>query len=261
MSSVRSLPVSQSIVDAVRQRRPALLPQRLALARGERFQEVLVVGIAVVEEMELLVGAVQIAAARSSAGHSPSGRKVTCAEDSAELVGHLPAGRRRARPDRRPRRGLRRTSSRGPVTGVKGTAHLQLRIIAPAGPLVGVGPAVVEDIFALAVALEIAGHGAEQVAVRVLHEEMVTEPAGLGRGRAGFLERRQIGMRDERIVSRPRCVWRRRSMRPALRSDIGEGSFDADRHVSCMRLHHALAMAASPGRTPRRSSGRHGHRL
>ena len=51
--------------------------------------------------------------------------------------------------------GIRALRSRGPVTGVKGTAALQLGIIIAARPLQRIGPGMIEDIFALAVAFQI----------------------------------------------------------------------------------------------------------
>jgi hypothetical protein len=58
---------------------------------------------------------------------------------------------------------------------------LQLRIVAAAGALEGVGPAMVEHIFALAVGLQIAGNGAEQGAPdAVFQPQMMPLPAGCG---------------------------------------------------------------------------------
>ena len=71
--------------------------------------------------------------------------------------------------------------------GREGNGCLQLRVIAPAGTFEGVGPAVVEDIFALAVVLQIGGQGAEQAAGLILEQQVLAEPAGLGDGAARFL--------------------------------------------------------------------------
>src|SRR5690606_33762357 len=63
----------------------------------------------------------------------------------------------------------------------------QLGIVAAAGALVCVGPTVIEDVFALAVALEPEGHDAEDAALRVPQGEVPPGPA-LGRdGAAGGL--------------------------------------------------------------------------
>ena len=64
----------------------------------------------------------------------------------------------------------------------------------PARPFERVGPAVVEDVLALGVELEIAGRAGEQAPVRVLIEQMLGEPSGLARGRPeSIAERFEIG--------------------------------------------------------------------
>ena len=55
--------------------------------------------------------------------------------------------------------------------------HLKLGIIAAAGALVGVGPGMVEHVFALAVALEVAGRGGDHAPARVFHRQMRRRPA------------------------------------------------------------------------------------
>jgi len=55
-----------------------------------------------------------------------------------------------------------------PRRGRKGHGAQQLGVVAAASTLVGVGPAVVEDVFALAVPLQIEGHGADHGAVLVM---------------------------------------------------------------------------------------------
>ena len=83
--------------DAVGQRLAALLLQRLALARGERGEEIVVADIALVEEMELLVGAAQEAGALRARRRRRPAAKVTCAEETPSLLGHRlqPGGERR----------------------------------------------------------------------------------------------------------------------------------------------------------------------
>ena len=51
------------------------------------------------------------------------------------------------------------------MAGVNGTDDLQLRIVAAAGALVGIGPAAVEDILALRMRFQIAGHDADDLVV------------------------------------------------------------------------------------------------
>ena len=77
---------------------------------------------------------------------------------------------------------------------------LQLGIIAAAGALIGVGPAMIEHVLALAVRFQIAGHAADQRAACVLEHKMLRQPAGLGGGRAAVLQRLEKGVRDERVI-------------------------------------------------------------
>ena len=109
---------------------------------------------------------------------------------------------------------------------------LKLGIVAPAGALVGVGPGVVEHIFALAVALEIAGRGGDDPPARVLDHDMRRRPARSPADRARRLQRVQKGVRDERIeplALRFRLASARRvgAGVPRRRVDGGEGRDDA----------------------------------
>jgi len=54
---------------------------------------------------------------------------------------------------------------------------LQLRIIIAACALVGVGPAVIEDVFALAVRFQIAGGDRVNLAAFVFDDKMLREPS------------------------------------------------------------------------------------
>ena len=117
----------------------------------------------------------------------------------AEPVGHLHGGLEQQRfslarvvagADEEPLAGDRREGNRG----------LQLRIIAAAGAQISVGPAMIEDIFALAVRLQIARHTADQRSRRILEEKMLRQPAGLARGGAAVLQRAQKSMRDEWVI-------------------------------------------------------------
>src|ERR1700689_3161013 len=78
--------------------------------------------------------------------------------------------------------------------------HLELGIIAAAGALIGFGPAVIEHIFAVGVALQIHRRRAQEIAVAVLERQMLRQPAGFGAGRVRFLERVEEGVGDEGIV-------------------------------------------------------------
>ena len=63
-------------------------------------------------------------------------------------------------------------------------------LFAPVTSLEGVGPAVVEDIFALAVRFQVARGDAQQFAVAVFETQMMTLPAGLLNGAVGVFKRR-----------------------------------------------------------------------
>ena len=92
--------------------------------------------------------------------------------------------------------------------------HLQLRIIAAAGALIGVGPAGIEHVFAARVRFQIARHDAGDRAVVGFGDEMLRLPAGARRGRAGRLQGGQESMRDEGVIGAnlrvPIADWRRR---------------------------------------------------
>ena len=115
---------------------------------------------------------------------------------------------------------------------------LQLWIIAAAGALECVGPAMVEDIFALAVRLQIAGHRAEQSALRILQPEMMALPAGAPHGAAGIFKRAQKSEGNERVVA-VFCVAARRSGKavPFLAGEGADAGGDADRivRIRCLR--------------------------
>ena len=106
--------------DAVRQRVPPLAPDRLALARGERREEILEAAVAVVEPVELLVVPPQETLARRSASRSSCCRNVAWIEEAP--VWSRSARRPAIRSARiSAARGPFGTRRRGPVTGVNGT--------------------------------------------------------------------------------------------------------------------------------------------
>ncbi len=84
----------------------------------------------------------------------------------AEAVDQLPGALQQGRPDRS---GVRAGAVQEARTGHRGERNgpEQLGIVAAAGALVRIGPAVVEDVLALAVALEPEGHDAEDAAIPV----------------------------------------------------------------------------------------------
>src|SRR3954451_11360867 len=130
---------------------PPFPADRLALARGQRTEEVVEAGIALVVPVELRAEPPQPA---GLAERVPLRLLAEGDVDRREV--ELPAGLRqplaqRLRPDPCPRPHQQpRAWHRA-----EGGADLQLRVVAAAGPLEGIGPAIVEDVFALAVALRI----------------------------------------------------------------------------------------------------------
>ena len=185
-------------LDAAGEGVAALPADRLPLARGEGVEEIVEIAVAFVDEMELLVGALEKpgfaeqrpfrflgeghvhrrGAALGGKGHGSAGE----CELAAIFIG--------ARPDEEPSAGRR----------CEGHRHLQLRIVAAAGTLERLGPAVVEDVFAHRVGLEVAGKDRIRFAVGTVENEVLGEPAGLPSDRAGFLERPQKIVRDEGVI-------------------------------------------------------------
>ena len=160
--------------DVAIQRVAPLALDRLALARGERAQEIVEGRIAVAGEMELLAGANQKPGASQPLGildrreGEMDGRRLGLSAQSAQAC------------DQRVARALGRVGGdQEPASGDwrERHGHLELGIIVAAGALVGVGPGVVEDILALAVALEIAGRGGDHAPARVLNREVRRRPA------------------------------------------------------------------------------------
>ena len=175
------------------------------LREARLHEKIVEARIAVVLPMELLVGPLQQA---HLAGELPFAAREEgdMQGGDAEPVGHLHGGLEQQRfslarvvagADEEPLAGDRREGDRG----------LQLRIIAAAGAQIGVGPAMVEDIFALAVRFQIARHAGDQRSRRILEEKMLRQPAGLARGGAAVLQRAEKSMRDEWVIEPRRRGW------------------------------------------------------
>ena len=81
-------------------------------------------------------------------------------------------------------------NSRLPDTGRERNRNLQLWIIVAAGPFPGVGPAMIEHIFALAMRLEIGGRRSRDAA-RPLHQHRKRSPAASFADTARFFQQRQ----------------------------------------------------------------------
>ena len=155
---------------------------RLAVARIQRGQEIVERPVAGIVPVKLLVVAQQEAV--------PAQKLCLCLAGKRHMHGggvgrvaqrHQPARQRGSDPlaidavaDQQPRAG----------GGRKGHRSLQLRIIAAAGALIGIRPAAVEDVFALRMRFQIAGHDADDLAAEPARRCRGT-PAGAGAGRAG----------------------------------------------------------------------------
>ena len=77
---------------------------------------------------------------------------------------------------------------------------MQLGIIGPAGPLIGVGPGAVEDVFPLAVGLQIERHDRGDAAGLVLDRDVPRPPTGALDGAVRLLKNVEEVERYERII-------------------------------------------------------------
>ena len=132
--------------------------------------------------------------------------------------------------------------------GREWNGRLQLRIIAASGALIGIRPAMVEDIFAPAVRLQIERHRAEEPAMVVFDDEMLRHPSGACADAAAFLQRVEKSVRQKWIVSRRIRV---RACVPGGGRDIAHGVLDANSDVLPV-VHSgylfAAAISSSDGR-------------
>ena len=71
----------------------------------------------------------------------------------------------------------------------EGNRGLELGVVAAAGALEGLRPTVIEDIFALRVALDVEGYGPQQSVFRVLRQQILRLPAGAPADRLRVLQR------------------------------------------------------------------------
>src|SRR5687768_18461377 len=86
-----------------------------------------------------------------------------------------------------------------PRDGGERDRDLQLGIILPAGPLKAVGPAMIEDIFALAVSLEIGWCGSDRSPL-LLDEDRHGSPARRIADAPRVFEQAEKGMGQERVA-------------------------------------------------------------
>ena len=101
----------------------------------------------------------------------------------------------------------------------EGHGDLELGVVAAAGALEGLRPAMVEDVFALAVAFHVERGGALQGAVVAFGQQILRLPAGPPADRLGILQRLQEAVAEERVAGRAR---RQRAGVPLLGFDRGK---------------------------------------
>ena len=148
--------------DAGCQRIPAFALDRLALARCEGRQEIIEAAVAVVDEVELLIGPLQPALGSESL---PFGLRHERRVDRGRLGLLAQGAKTRGELGLPPRQILVAGHEKPPPRcGREGNRHLQLGVIAAAGPREGIGPGMVEDIFPLRVALEVGRGGCDEAA-------------------------------------------------------------------------------------------------
>jgi hypothetical protein len=110
------------------------------------------------------------------------------------------------------------------VTMQNDMSSAHITFVDDAGALPRVGPAVVEYIFALAVALEIGRRRGDEVRRLVLDQQRRRSPAGAGADAARILERREECMAEERVAgceSVPRRRVQSRNTGRDLRQHLG----------------------------------------
>ena len=155
---------------------------RLAVTRVQRGQEIVKGSVAFIVPVKLLVVTLQEAVLAQKLRFRLAGERHMHGGGVGRVAQrHQPARQRGSDPlavdaiaDQQPRAGGGREGHRG----------LQFWIIAPAGALIGIRPAAVEDVFALRMRFQIAGHDAGDLAIEPC-QEMPRPPAGAGAGRAG----------------------------------------------------------------------------
>ena len=104
----------------------------------------------------------------------------------------------------------------------KGRSALQLGIIAPAGPLIGIGPGPVEDVFALAMAFQIERHDRCDLSGLVFDGQVMRRPARPVRRTAARFQNVQEVEADKGIAAAGAGI-------PCRLSDIGDPAVNSNR--------------------------------
>src|SRR2546423_11716554 len=172
---------------------------RLAVARVQRGQEIVKSRVAFMVPVKLLVVALQEAVRPQKLRFRLAGEGDVHGGGIGRIAERLQAARERGSD----LLAIDPVADQQPWTGRwrKGHRGLQLWIIASARALIGIRPAAVEDIFALGMRFQIAGHDAGDFAVEPC-QEMPRTPAGAGTGRAGGFGGGEKCMRNEWVIGR-----------------------------------------------------------
>src|SRR5690606_21602020 len=161
------------------------LAQCLALARRQRFEKILVGFVAFIEEVELLVLAQQKILCLKG-GDVFFGGEGDMGGGYAQLVRKRFQAARKCAADRLR---VKATADQQARAGgrCERNGHLELRVIVPARALVGVCPAMVENIFALAMGFQISHDRAEQAPILIGQTQVLTQPSGSACRASAFL--------------------------------------------------------------------------
>ena len=95
---------------------------------------------------------------------------------------------------------VRADEEAGAGDGAEGGGDLEFWVVVAAGLFEGAGPAVIEDVFAVTVALCVHGGAGEQAFGGITQGGVAGEPAGAGGGGAAVLHGGEEGVADEGIV-------------------------------------------------------------
>ena len=224
-----SLPVRRWIVIPAASGLAPFALDRLAVTRVQRGQEIVKRPVAFIVPVKLLVVAQQEAVLAQKLRFRLAGKGHMHGGGVGRVAQRHQAARERgsdllaidAIADQQPWAGGGRKRHRG----------LQFWIIAPARALIGIRPAAVEDVFALRMRFQIAGHDAGDLAVEP-RQEMPRHPSRCGRRPSRRL-RRLRKMRGKRRGYRRACRNRFETrLQPACRGfrDCSDQASDWRRH-------------------------------
>ena len=184
--------------DPGRERVRPLATDGLSLAGGERRKKRLEARVTGVLPVELLVRTLEVAACAEEFPFR-FGREGDVNRGAAGTPTHV---RERIGEMRAHGIGLRARSREQPAACCRRErhGHLELRIIAASGALIGLRPAMIENVFAARMGFHVAGDGAEQAALRIFGKKVQRLPSGARADRLRQLERGQEIVGNKRVV-------------------------------------------------------------